>query len=183
MRLSSTTRNTRQTPPRMRGRRESGRRQGRKEGNTPAYAGKTQFTVSDVGEFKKHPRVCGEDCIRLTCRLPQWETPPRMRGRPRVHGANQDAARNTPAYAGKTPRCCRRPPYRRKHPRVCGEDLEPLSAVHVVPETPPRMRGRRIVPGAVSEDEGNTPAYAGKTSNGTRQNRSPRKHPRVCGED
>ena len=74
-------------------------------GNTPAYAGKTLHLVPVRQGSWKHPRVCGEDCIRLTCRLPQWETPPRMRGRLRLVRLNVRIVE--------------------KHPRVCGEDLMP----------------------------------------------------------
>ena len=51
------------------------------------------------------------------------------------------------------------------------------------PETPPRMRGRRLSTYACRPCSGNTPAYAGKTVKAFETVPVIRKHPRVCGED
>ena len=51
----------RETPPRMRGRQYHTVSSGRKSGNTPAYAGKTQTPECRRPAIWKHPRVCGED--------------------------------------------------------------------------------------------------------------------------
>ena len=111
------------------------------------------------------------------------ETPPRMRGRLPVVRIHQPLPRNTPAYAGKTRRQAhgRRAPW--KHPRVCGEDNWRSMMVFSLLETPPRMRGRQMQAGGHEAVEGNTPAYAGKTSAGSQAPPEHRKHPRVCGED
>ena len=132
----------RETPPRMRGRRNGKTLETEDTGNTPAYAGKTLLHPSRHTEKGKHPRVCGEDFFAPSVRRPALETPPRMRGR---QGAREVAVRlvgNTPAYAGKT----RRQPlvvnFAQKHPRVCGEDTNNPSGPRPAGETPPRMRGR-----------------------------------------
>ena len=93
---------TRETPPRMRGRRyivgtaQAGR------GNTPAYAGKTILSRLCNLQSEKHPRVCGEDAMTKDFTCPAAETPPRMRGRPCSCPGILISPGNTPAYAGKT---------------------------------------------------------------------------------
>ena len=167
----------------MRGRLRAGDSKEQKDGNTPAYAGKTVHHRQRLLLPEKHPRVCGEDgnfSVRSRLRL---ETPPRMRGRPPLYFFQFRKTRNTPAYAGKTrPGDERRAPGW-KHPRVCGEDTIKFSSFRSSAETPPRMRGR---PPDDSEYTGyprNTPAYAGKTTSPRSRQARARKHPRVCGED
>ena len=50
-------------------------------------------------------------------------------------------------------------------------------------ETPPRMRGRLTAENLKNIVDGNTPAYAGKTSPFFIRWLYGKKHPRVCGED
>ena len=152
-----------ETPPRMRGRRKAEGLKPYRLGNTPAYAGKTAFSMTAIAAFVKHPRVCGEDVRELPARSHTEETPPRMRGRrfpPHLHPL---IMRNTPAYAGKTHRLRIRTGSFGKHPRVCGEDLKLERIGLARKETPPRMRGRRCSPIKRPSSSGNTPAYAGKT--------------------
>ena len=106
-----------------------------------------------------------------------------MRGR--LHACRNPGQKsgNTPAYAGKTRRDEEVRHQRRKHPRVCGEDRRSPPPRQCGTETPPRMRGRRVVPCPVREHEGNTPAYAGKTGRIHKAAYVKEKHPRVCGED
>ena len=73
-------------------------------GNTPAYAGKTLLGRCHAFALRKHPRVCGEDRYAVLTPTHHPETPPRMRGRPHQAGQQVQQIRNTPAYAGKTPR-------------------------------------------------------------------------------
>ena len=111
------------------------------------------------------------------------ETPPHARGRLPLHFRSNEATRNTPACAGKTPGEKKSRQSRGKHPRMRGEDesthLTPWSA----PETPPHARGRRICGWNVCDTLRNTPACAGKTSPSHQQLRCRRKHPRMRGED
>ena len=106
-----------------------------------------------------------------------------MRGRQDKDEFSLKISGNTPAYAGKTRRNDAEPDGRKKHPRVCGEDrhheLERLKAR----ETPPRMRGRLLMPEAFATPMRNTPAYAGKTFSHFLLLLARWKHPRVCGED
>ena len=112
-----------ETPPRMRGRLEQRIPNPHTVGNTPAYAGKTRRTLRQTAAGRKHPRVCGEDPGVRILSCPTLETPPRMRGRQKAHLRVQIEDRNTPAYAGKTNFPEQKRKEKKKHPRVCGEDL------------------------------------------------------------
>ena len=56
----------------------------------------------------------------------------------------------------------------KKHPRVCGEDFSHRRMSRYQSETPPRMRGRPFTAAFFDAYQGNTPAYAGKTSSQNR---------------
>ena len=73
-----------------------------KEGNTPAYAGKTLLQQIYHITGQKHPRVCGEDQSSFYEHSSWQETPPRMRGRQKLCKKPLNIPGNTPAYAGKT---------------------------------------------------------------------------------
>jgi hypothetical protein len=92
-------------------------------------------------------------------------------------------SRNTPACAGKTRFKVNLAILEWKHPRVRGEDDAFRAEGLLLPETPPRARGRLCFVHMLCVIDRNTPACAGKT-----QQRSIRlltfwKHPRVRGED
>ena len=111
----------------------------------------------------EHPRVCGENPIIPAAERGHDGTSPRMRGKQRFHILRLGAARNIPAYAGKT---------------------FPLSyRIRLIRGTSPRMRGkqtRQIRPIRIRR---NIPAYAGKTGVVPRLITSAAEHPRVCGEN
>ena len=71
-------------------------------GNTPAYAGKTEYSRQVEAYNRKHPRVCGEDPPSTSTAFIPAETPPRMRGRRGKLAEGGGKEGNTPAYAGKT---------------------------------------------------------------------------------
>ncbi len=105
-----------------------------------------------------------------------------MRGKAARTTPGQPPAGITPAYAGKSSRPCRRKSKIRDHPRVCGEKSSPILDCKSPVGSPPRMRGKGIVPEIQRTGCGITPAYAGKRcprDRGAGQNQD---HPRVCGE-
>ena len=106
-----------------------------------------------------------------------------MRGRHTGTVSGECNVRNTPAYAGKTFWLSLGCHIGEKHPRVCGEDLSMSRRAMRQQETPPRMRGRLVAAGIKRPDDGNTPAYAGKTIGIFFSKCTNGKHPRVCGED
>ena len=93
-----------------------------RSGNTPAYAGKTKPITRETRRLGKHPRLRGEDLGRLHFGPRVPETPPLTRGRPVGASNRLAAARNTPAYAGKTSAAPTGSLPREKHPRLRGED-------------------------------------------------------------
>ena len=90
--------------------------------NTPAYAGKTPLFGDFSESVRKHPRLRGEDLRARRFDLSDLETPPLTRGRPSEIPYEDGAARNTPAYAGKTESVDFLLREARKHPRLRGED-------------------------------------------------------------
>ena len=153
------------------------------EGNTPAYAGKTDPQGKTCRRDWKHPRLRGED--RQARRILEWqmETPPLTRGRLSDVYTKDALIRNTPAYAGKTHDLIARLVLVRKHPRLRGEDHRALRELIALTETPPLTRGRPADTKTIERLPGNTPAYAGKTNRYDKKRKADRKHPRLRGED
>ena len=109
------------SPPRVRGKVRLRNLVEVRFGITPAYAGKSSRQPGAGRWRRDHPRVCGEKTSAMSSSVSRPGSPPRMRGKgvcqPRLEGAG----RITPACAGKSCSCPRRPPSGRDHPRVCGE--------------------------------------------------------------
>ena len=171
------------TPPRGRGRRLSGREEGRGARNTPARAGTTpQRARRDTGP-QEHPRAGGDDGNHGGCRDSNTGTPPRGRGRRHPLHPGRLPVRNTPARAGTTSAPSVSPTTRSEHPRAGGDDT--FTVRHPLRErgTPPRGRGRLplgVVHGAVP---GNTPARAGTTYSLASARSTGTEHPRAGGDD
>ena len=109
-------------------------------------------------------------------------SPPRTRGartRPRQTHLGPGI---TPAYAGSTSTCRRRPSPTRDHPRVRGEhDLTEMCR-WLSSGSPPRTRGALRQPDPAGVPPGITPAYAGSTQRRRTPAGSAGDHPRVRGE-
>ena len=69
----------------------------------------------------------------------------------------------SPAYAGKRSTAQIFRHLYRDHPRVCGEKEVPSGEVMSVTGSPPRMRGKGVLPPWLWLWPGITPAYAGKS--------------------
>ena len=152
------------------------------QGITPAYAGKSQHVNGYRIEKKDHPRVCGEKDSPAAITFHCKGSPPRMRGKAdQVYGSRSKAG-ITPAYAGKRPEPSARRTHCQDHPRVCGEKpfRNPVRSIGL--GSPPRMRGKATLVGAVTLFTRITPAYAGKRYANCRAIRASTDHPRVCGE-
>ena len=139
----------------------------------------------------------------VSCRVIEAQgSSPRMRGTRYVDCPQNVQARIIPAHAGNTavmlPLC----PYRRDHPRACGEHFDALERLeswwdhpracgeHVcLPSQPvmlwgssPRMRGTPEDNVNSVMESGIIPAHAGNTCCSPCSADSPRDHPRACGE-
>ena len=105
-----------------------------------------------------------------------------MRGKDENRKHPGTGSRITPAYAGKRPPHCAENPYRRDHPRVCGEKSQVFDFDDCHWGSPPRMRGK-AARSAPRKGLGRiTPAYAGKSCRAVQSHWRARDHPRVCGE-
>ena len=90
------------SPPRVRGKRSRVQRGERRQGLTPACAGKTWYGQPVRDSLWAHPRVCGENAWSACSRAASRGSPPRVRGK-LVDAEDQSLAGGlTPACAGKT---------------------------------------------------------------------------------
>ena len=151
-------------------------------GITPAYAGKREGPKNAQSKVGDHPRVCGEKCIPLTRGHGRQGSPPRMRGKVQLGEIDLQDIWITPAYAGKSGPCPDRVPPAGNHPRVCGEKSVVIKFNNVEKGSPPRMRGKVVIPWNSCVFAGITPAYAGKRRLWVAAAHPDGDHPRVCGE-
>ena len=128
--------------PRMRGKRLARGFRGINRGLIPAYAGKTTNSPLQSLLLEAHPRVCGENRLRLLRAHGATGSSPRMRGKPLTQSNGDAASGLIPAYAGKT--LMRRATVRRSpaHPRVCGENEAWIDIEVARRGSSPRMRGK-----------------------------------------
>ena len=96
-------------------------------GITPAYAGKSDFSVCGKICTRDHPRLCGEKQQTMKTATISQGSPPPMRGK--VIGKHS-AATTT-----------------QDHPRLCGEKVIPPPELPPVPGSPPPMRGKAAAGG------------------------------------
>ena len=86
-----------------------------------------------------------------------------MRGKLLHIDANPRDLGITPAHAGKTVVDCAAAGDGGDHPRACGENTTTMQDKRLQPGSPPRMRGKQKRFFDTPDDEGITPAHAGKT--------------------
>ena len=131
------------SPPLVRERRNLYVQNNRKDGITPARAGKTHQFCQPNRAVEDHPRSCGKD-IRFNSALASFSgSPPLVRERP------------APPFPV--------PGVVRDHPRSCGKDRSfPLYFVSTS-GSPPLVRERRPSKHARQPENRITPARAGKT--------------------
>ena len=168
--------------PRVRGSLEARAGALHDDGSIPACAGKPRDGARKRSSRGVHPRVCGEASSRGV-KLSRWTGPsPRVRGSPQPAAATDPCRRSIPACAGK-PEKSRAPGSRRPvHPRVCGEARALRQGETLETGPSPRVRGSRRLVGRVVRSVRSIPACAGKPWGGAPTARTPRVHPRVCGE-
>ena len=111
-----------------------------------------------------HPRVCGENIVKVISLLPSLGSSPRMRGKRMPFSTLSEDAGLIPAYAGKTMRRNQSRSSGGAHPRVCGENVEVAMRGRHITGSSPRMRGKPVVAPVMDRSSGLIPAYAGKTA-------------------
>ena len=126
--------------------------------------------------------MCGEYYQSALLFSKRIGSPPRVRGILNMTTGSSMRTGITPACAGNTRRYRQQSSRPQDHPRVCGEYV----ALHLVndtqPGSPPRVRGILNCPSGPSIGRRITPACAGNTSLTVTSLKTPRDHPRVCGE-
>ena len=133
-----------ETPPLTRGRRRDGCSPRRRPAKHPRLRGEDRHVVHGNGRrYGNTPAYAGKTMALPPCHCLFQETPPLTRGRPLEFQSILLI--------------------RRKHPRLRGEDPVTQCVELPLKETPPLTRGRLYAQGTATDDEGNTPAYAGKT--------------------
>ena len=160
------------SPPRMRGKVLASRWASVCCWITPAYAGKRLYASCGHGKGRDHPRVCGEKGSFSKSFTAFTGSPPRMRGKVAEYKLCGSLAGITPAYAGKSDDGLVYLFPEQDHPRVCGEKARTLIVQNEPQGSPPRMRGKEILPSRSFPDFGITPAYAGKSVGGFNMARS-----------
>ena len=149
--------------PRVRGRRLNLHQLVRDQGTIPACAGKTANFARTARKRKDDPRVCGEDWLVVNQAPSGRGRSPRVRGRRHLFEVLAPARGTIPACAGKTWITCHADRERGDDPRVCGEDVDPLTKSEREEGRSPRVRGRlRIIYSSVKRVR-TIPACAGKT--------------------
>ena len=130
---------------------------------TPACAGKTMASSTEVPALTDHPRMRGEDF-----RIPRGirnklGSPPHARGRRRRARARDFCISD--------------------HPRMRGEDVSYYNAEAFTMGSPPHARGRLRHAYRGGFTYGITPACAGKTGQASDNGKPNPDHPRMRGED
>ena len=169
--------------PRVRGKRghPPGHRVG--AGLIPARAGKTGRPRCCADRRRAHPRVCGENLVRVCKKQLAAGSSPRVREKPRSRHHVVEARGLIPACAGKTSVFGLAASSLRAHPRVCGENAQVGHRDLVGDGSSPRVRGKHSRRGGVCRRSRLIPACAGKTANPRCPRAVTRAHPRVCGEN
>ena len=126
-----------------------------------------------MGKKEDHPRGCGENQSLLLIHEHRVGSPPRMRGKLDSDEPAAGLTRITPADAGKTPYTNRCSSYAQDHPRGCGENIVLFAGQALCSGSPPRMRGKLVSSGQVSQAQRITPADAGKTPSLSESRKSP----------
>ncbi len=151
-------------------------------GTIPAGAGSSRCCWSRTGIRGDHPRGCGEqgasDLVHESGQGPS----PRVRGAVDSVGQSIGPVGTIPAGAGSSDGLVAGAAVARDHPRGCGEQASSGTCPKVGSGPSPRVRGaaRRTGPRPVAA--GTIPAGAGSRPARWARRRTPRDHPRGCGE-
>ena len=171
------------SPPRVRGRAELRHTVVCAQRITPARAGKSGAPRRALRRAWDHPRACGEERTSPVRTLVGMGSPPRVRGRAGSSTASSPSPRITPARAGKRSKLPCLANKKRDHPRACGEEASCHRSRALARGSPPRVRGRDVLPRVFVQPAGITPARAGKRYCRKDHTALRRDHPRACGEE
>ncbi|PLS27331.1 hypothetical protein CGZ88_0858 [Bifidobacterium anseris] len=151
-------------------------------GIIPALAGSTAGIPVTLTSKRDHPRACGEHVMALGSRNTAVGSSPRLRGAPDTNAPAVREGGIIPALAGSTRRTTSTSPYRRDHPRACGEHHTACLIALRSLGSSPRLRGALLKRRKAVDIAGIIPALAGSTIRPCGCVRRARDHPRACGE-
>ena len=134
-------------------------------GITPAHAGKSWETISEVGKGKDHPRTRGEKSPMRFMRSFLMGSPPHTRGKVPIPLDLSPYGGITPAHAGKSGRFFVCGNHFWDHPRTRGEKKPTAKVTGFMPGSPPHTRGKEAWGSVGAIGERITPAHAGKRLN------------------
>jgi hypothetical protein len=134
---------------------------GRDPGTVPACAGSRLVQSDQLGLRGDHPRVRGEQTTSTWRTGPRWGPSPRARGAGRGGRRRRRGSGTIPACAGSSPGPRFRSSTGGDHPRVRGEQRNPMSSTFADAGPSPRARGAGTGREACSGDPGTIPACAG----------------------
>ena len=151
-------------------------------GIIPALAGNTRTSGGPRRPSGDHPRACGEHPGDVLDASRGMGSSPRLRGTPACRLQWLLRLGIIPALAGNTDEPHQAHGWTRDHPRACGEHSTVCAPYPMEGGSSPRLRGTlNDLCGRVA-DAGIIPALAGNTVRARTPRRSPRDHPRACGE-
>ena len=151
-------------------------------GLIPARAGSTFRRSDSSSPNRAHPRPCGEHTpAAARIERPTGSSPP-VRGAHKIGCTLEKCRGLIPARAGSTIATKFRHWDSRAHPRPCGEHVDDLLFVVVVPGSSPPVRGAPAFALWGLLNSGLIPARAGSTGYAAAANASSGAHPRPCGE-
>ena len=170
------------SPPHGRGKDLQKRGFKRRMGITPAWAGKRKYARCYSWLQGDHPRMGGEKCVPWLEMLTMAGSPPHGRGKVFSMMHTSTSTRITPAWAGKSAACARMPWNCGDHPRMGGEKISFFFTGCSPIGSPPHGRGKVAVVDVRGVFLGITPAWAGKSKQGTMRYKRGQDHPRMGGE-
>ncbi len=151
-------------------------------GIIPARAGSSSPCCAPTASSRDHPRACGEQLfLPLTYQGPAGSSP-RVRGAGSALNLTENRLGIIPARAGSSLRATTAIPWRRDHPRACGEQPPCKSSSSQAPGSSPRVRGAGTSTNGGHVLAGIIPARAGSSCLCRRHHTRRRDHPRACGE-
>ena len=171
------------SPPHARGRLPPRRRRPPGARITPACAGKTCRLSRGYRAAADHPRMRGEDPVRMFEFAALKGSPPHARGRLYEGTLRLGNLGITPACAGKTLPAPISTAGTTDHPRMRGEDCTDVRTLPPACGSPPHARGRQVRRCFRPDASRLTPACAGKTLGGCAGGLPRWDHPRMRGED
>ena len=146
----------------MRGKEQDQRHRRLHPGITPACAGKSTKSRNAIRSRWDHPRMCGEKGPEEMARYLMGGSPPHVRGKGSTNGGSSWSQRITPACAGKRVEFYAERHKDQDHPRMCGEKTDAQYQLPIMQGSPPHVRGKVGLRLIAAQDDGITPACAGK---------------------